>query len=199
MINRSRQPRYLSPSGEDWIEYPQGVMNKCGLAALVVVFSCAFFLSSCCKPYDNIPRQVLADEQLYMQTAPTVIKLWETNDISIHYNALDSGDAITFRGVVKIKDSVTYSFPRADFLLLYVYLLNGDGISTSRHIIRPNISKYNTVSQQTRFSKIIPKDADTVSFAFGYWGNFFDTDGMAEEGGGHFSRDDWEIYHSPFK
>ena len=166
---------------------------------LVVILFYLFFLSSCFKPYDNLGSQVVADEQLEMESAAAEMKLWQTNDLSIHYNTVDRGNTITLTGFVTISDSVTYTFPQADFLIIYVYLLNEDGISTSRHGIRPGISKYNTVSRKSKFSKTIPKDADTASFAFGYWGNFVYSE--REMIGGRFrsSGDEWEIYHSPFE
>ena len=127
------------------------------------------------------------------------MRLWQTYDVSIHYKMLDSGDAITLSGFVKISDSVTYTFPRADFLYIYVYLLNRDGIPTSRHIIRPGISRYNTFSQQSNFSRTILKDPDTASFAFGYWGNFVDSENVFWGGRMRSSGDEWQIYHSPFE
>jgi len=168
----------------------------------MVIGYCVIFLSSGCsfRPHDNLRRQVLADEQLEieMETTTTEMKLWETDDLSIHYKMQAAGDYLNLSGYVKISDSVTYTFPRADFLVIYVYLLNGDGMSTSRHIIRPGISRYNTFRQESQFSKIIPKDVDTTSFAFGYWGNFIDTESTIMEGRMRSGGDEWEIYHSPF-
>lgn len=166
---------------------------------IFVIFCCIFSLSSCFKPYDNLNRQVLADEQLEMENNATEMKMWQTNDLSILYNAVDSGNAVTLTGFVEISDSVTYTFPQADFLIIYVYLLNQDGISTSRHSIRPGISRFNTIGQESRFSKIIPKDADTASFTFGYWGNFVYTEREVEDGRSRSSGGQWEIYHSPFE
>jgi hypothetical protein len=166
---------------------------------LVVVACCVIFLSSCFKPYDNLNRQVLADEQLEIENTAAEMRTWGTNDLTLRYNALDSGDAITFTGFVKISNSVTYSFPRADFLILYVYLLNQDGMSTSRHIIRPSISRYNTFSRESRFGKTIRKDPGTTSFAFGYWGNFVDSESTFRGGRFGSEGDEWEIYYSPFE
>ena len=160
---------------------------------------CLVFLPSCYKPYDNLNRRAINDEQIEIESAKTEMRLWSTNDLSIHYNVWDNEDAITLNGFVKLSNSVTYSFPRTDFLIIYVYLLNNEGMATSRHTIRPRQSKYNPFPEKSKFSRQIPKDTDTASFAFGYFGNFFDAE--SEDRGGRIRTDvmDWEIYHSPFE
>jgi hypothetical protein len=166
----------------------------------IALLCCAFLLSSCfVRPYDNLNKQVLDEEQLEIENTSAEMNLWQTNDLSIHYKMQDGGDSIGLSGFVKIHDSVTYSFPRADFLIIYVYLLNRDGISTSRHIIRPRISRFNSFFHESGFSKIIRKDPDTAFFAFGYWGNFIDTENVIRNGRLGSGGDEWEIYHSPFE
>ena len=126
------------------------------------------------------------------------MRLWQTNDLSIHYKIQEQGDSLLLNGYVKISDRVIYNFPRADFLYIYVYLLNDEGISTSSHAIRLNMLNYNTFREKSDFDKTIPKDPDTTSFAFGYWGNFVDTENVYRGGGMRSLGAEWQISHSPF-
>jgi hypothetical protein len=62
------------------------------------------------------------------------------------------------------------------------------------------MSTYNIFPKQSIFGLTIPKDTETTTLAFGYFGGFMDSEN--DFFGGRFggiNSTDWEIYHSPFK
>ncbi len=166
-----------------------------GLTAIVLII----ILSSCTMaPKRHLGDEVVADERIELKSTKEN-KIWSTNDLSIHYSLLDQGNFFDIHGFVEISTSVTYTFPLADYLYIHVYLLDDEGVYTSRHTIRPNISIYNTFPEKAGFSATLPKDRETAYIAFGYLGNFVS---IEREGGGRrrgYEKLDWPIYHDPFK
>ncbi len=159
----------------------------------------ALLLSACSKGYTYVDRVALSEQQLNIETTADDMQIWQTNDLAIHYRLLESGNSFDLEGFVKISDSVSYSFPRTDFLIVYVYLLDAEGKATSRHVIRPRLQKYYPFPDKSPFRRTIPKDEDTSSFAFGYFGNFADSENGNFRGGRlGVSSFGWEIYHNPF-
>lgn len=159
----------------------------------------ALFVSSCAMvPKSHLGDTAIADERIELKST-TERNIWSTGDLSIYYHLFDKGNFFDLSGFVEIKTSVTYTFPLADYLYIYIYLLDNEGVATSRHAIRPNISKYNTFPEKVRLSVTLPKDPETTSIAFGYLGNFVSIE--AAEGGGRrgYEKIDWEIYHDPFR
>lgn len=166
--------------------------------ALVLAFM-TLLLSSCYKGYTFVDRVALSEQQLDIETTVDEMKVWQTNDLAVHYHLKESGNDFELEGFVKIRDSLSYSFPRTDFLIVYVYLLDAEGKATSRHVIRPRVQKYYPFPDKSRFRKTIPRDEDTSSFAFGYFGNFVDSESGNFRGGRlGVESFGWEIYHNPF-
>lgn len=165
-----------------------------GIAVTALIILC----SSCTiVPKTHLGDMAIVDERIELKNTEEK-KIWSTDDLSVHYALLDRGDFIDLNGFVEISTSVTYTFPLTDYLYIYVYLLDGEGIAASRHRIHPNISKFNTFPERGDFSATLPKDPGTVSIAFGYAGNFVSIE--REEGGRMrgYEKIDWQIYHDPF-
>lgn len=165
---------------------------------IVLIILALGLLISCAKTYSNLGREAVSTERLDIRSIeePSV---WETNDLAVHYTLKDEGNSFTLRGYVEIKNSISYSFPRVKHFNLYIYLLDDQGIATSRFSTRPRMSTYNVFPKQSKFGITIPKDQGTMSFAFGYFGGFLDSEN--DFFGGRFggvNSTDWEIYHSPF-
>lgn len=167
--------------------------------AITTIILTLIVLTSCARTSDNLGREAVSTERLAIRTIeePAV---WETSDLAVHYTLMDHGDSFTLRGYVEIKNSIRYSFPRVKHFNLHIYLLDDQGIATSRYITRPRMSTYNIFPEQSIFGITIPKDTGTTAFAFGYFGGFMDTENDFFGGRfGGFNSTDWEIYHSPFK
>lgn len=168
--------------------------NNTLFLSLLLALTCSPILFSCNSAVRGVGRKVIADQQLVLKNDIAGMKRWDTGDLGIQYELVDVGDTLTIKGVIQVKDNVRDAFPVSVDLKIYVYLVNEDGVATSRHVIRPNLSVYNTTPEFTSFSRQIIKDADTVSTAFSYWGTFRDRASSA--------RDDvieWEIFYSPFE
>jgi hypothetical protein len=161
------------------------------IALLVILSSCTM------APRSHLGDKAMADESIELQSTEEN-KIWSTEDLSIHYSLLDQGNFFDIKGFVEISTSVTYTFPLADYLYIYVYLLDGEGVATSRHSIRPFLSTYNPFPEKAAFSATLPKDRETAYLAFGYFGNFVSIE--REEGGRMrgYEKLDWTIYHEPF-
>ena len=165
-----------------------------GLAAIAFLI----ILSSCTiAPKSHLGDKAIEEELIELKSTE-VNKIWFTNDLSIYYSLLDQRNFFDINGFVEISTSVTYTFPLADYLYIYVYLLDAKGVATSRHSIRPFLSTYNPFPEKAAFSATLPKDAETAYLAFGYLGNFVSIE--REEGRNRgYEKLDWEIYHDPFQ
>lgn len=159
-----------------------------------VMLAVAVLFSSCNSALQNIGQTAVKDQQIIIQDTLPKMALWQTNDLAIQYTLVDHGDSFTISGFVLVDDSIINTFPVAQFLNIYVYLLNEAGVATSRHVIRPSMQAYSTFPEKSRFERRLPKDGDSVSIAFSYWGNF-------REKGITSRRDvmEWGIFYNPFK
>jgi hypothetical protein len=161
--------------------------------SICFIFSGVFLFSSCSNALHNEGRTAFPSEQIEIKDTSADMVLWQTNHLAIQYRLKDMGSFFTITGTVQIKDRITLSFPVADFLNIYVNLLDRDGVAAGKHNIGAVISRFNTVPNQIRFNKTVQKDEDTTLFAFSYWGIFRER-GIAD------SRDaDWEIFYNPFE
>ncbi len=167
-----------------------------GLAAIAFLI----ILSSCTimAPRSHLGDKAIAEEMIELKSTKEN-QIWSTDDLSIYYSLLDQGSFFDINGFVEISTSVTYTFPLADYLYIYVYLLDGEGVATSRHSIRPFLSTYNPFPEKAAFSATLPKNPETAYLAFGYFGNFVSIE--REENGRRrgYEKLDWEIYHDPFQ
>ncbi len=170
-------------------------INFPGYAAIILLL----LLSSCAMaPKSHLGDKAMTEERIELKST-TEQEIWSTGDLSMYYDLFDKTTFFDLNGFVDISTSVTNTFPQADFLSIYVYLLDNEGVATSRHTLRPNISKYNTFPEKVRFSATLPKDRNTAAIAFGYWGNFVSIE--AAEGGINrgYEKIEWEIHHNPFR
>ncbi len=164
-----------------------------------IVIIIALLFSSCAMvPKSHLGDTAIADERIELKSTGEK-NIWSTGDLSIHYDLFDRGNVFDLNGFVEIKTSVTYTFPLADYLYIYIYLLDNEGVATSRHALRPNISRYNTLPKKVRLSATLPKDPETTSIAFGYLGNFVSIEAAEDGRRRGYEKIDWEIYHDPFR
>ncbi|MEE4243311.1 MAG: hypothetical protein V2I36_17750 [Desulfopila sp.] len=158
----------------------------------------ALLLSSCAMvPRHHIGDTVIADQRIDLQSTTENVT-WSTDDLSIHYGLVKKDAVLRLSGSVEISTSVTNTFPLADYLYIYLYLLDSEGVVISRHTLRPNISRYNMLSKRTSFSATLPKEPGTAYMAFGYFGNFVSIETVEGGGRGGYEKIEWEIYHDPF-
>ena len=161
---------------------------------LSLIITLPILLSSCNSALHNVGKTALQPQQIAIKDTPAEGAVWQTDDLIMHYRMKDNGDSLTLAGSVAIQDSVTYSYPIAKFLNLYVYLLNPAGVAAGQHTVRINISPYNTVSDQNTFKVTLPKTENSTAIAFGYWGTF------REKGTGGFRErsEEVEVFFNPF-
>lgn len=155
-------------------------------------------LSSCSVvTKSHLGENVVADERVELESGQG--KIWSTDDLAIHYNVVVDQDAFTLSGFVEISTSVTNTFPQADYLTLYVYLLDSASIATSRKSLRLNISKYNSFPDKIKFNATFQRENQTAAIAFGYFGNFISMEKERQGRRFGFEKMEWEIYHVPFQ
>lgn len=160
-----------------------------------------FTVTSCAQIYDNLGREATATERInIIDTQDQEPDIWQTGDLVVSYTIFDDNESFSLRGYVEIKDSIRYSFPRVKYFRLFIYLLDSEGVATSRYATRPRLSTYNIFPEKSLFGITIPKNKETVAFAFGYHGGFMDSEN--DFFGGRFSgagSTDWEVFHTPFR
>lgn len=153
-----------------------------------------FLFSGCLTPTNYLGRQAAIQQRQNIENSGKGPLTWQTNDVIITYSAVNTQKKLTLSGTVQISDSVLYTFPTVSGFYLHVYLLDQNGIATSRHDITPLFSHFSTFPDKVQFNRAIPKDTGTTSFVFSYWGVFEQGKSMRRA-----RSEDWEIHHNPFR
>ncbi|HKJ64651.1 MAG TPA: hypothetical protein VJ969_04570 [Desulfopila sp.] len=162
-----------------------------------------FFFSSCTVVPNTMVQKshrgdkALTAERIALESTDEE-KTWRTGELAVHYNIRGREDSFEIRGFVEVDSSVTYTFPLAEYLSLFLYLLDGDGVAVSRRTVRPNIAFYSTFTDKAGFSATIEKDHQVPFIAFGYRGSFFSIEDDERGGRRGYEKIEWEIYHDPF-
>jgi len=164
-----------------------------GLFQFIHIITLVVFLSSCGKSLNYIGQTAAAPQRIAINKASQDLTYWDAGEVSIRYKIIDNKESLSVSGSVQIDDSILYTFPSVKFFYLYLYLLDVNGLATSRHDISPLYSSHATFPDQLQFSRRLPKDEGTVSIAFSYWGVFEERSSILRR-----RSDDWEIHHNPF-
>lgn len=161
---------------------------------LLLLLTCGPLLFSCNSAIQGVGRKTLTDQQYSIKKIGSEATIWQTEDLAIQYKLVDAVNTLTISGTVQIGDRVRSAFPVYRDLNIYIYQLNGEGVATSRHVVRPNLSYNNSSQKDTPFTRQMAKDVDVVSIAFSYWGTFSENAFSADDGDM-----EWEIFYSPFE
>ncbi len=148
-------------------------------------------------PKSHIGDRAAATERIDLKSTKEE-QIWRTDELALHYHIRLREQYFEIRGFAEVDTSITYTFPSAEYLSIYIYLLDADGVAVSRHTVLPRIALYSAFTDKARFSAAIEYDQQTSFIAFGYLGNFFsiEDDGRGRRRG--YEKIEWEIYHDPF-
>lgn len=148
------------------------VIYKVGLLILVVAM-----LVSCAQSGTGVGSIAIPAERLAFQASDKQ-QTWQTNDMVINYQNIMSGTGYLFTGKVSISDRISYSYPIAFTLNIYVNLLNQDGLVVSKYNIGASKVSYETTPNDIPFKVSLPQLPGVTSFVFSYEGTFRESGGV---------------------
>ncbi len=165
------------------------------LFSIFSILGVLFLLWGCAAPTANIGKTVGEEHTLPAARASeqsSTAQQWQTKDLMVFYEKVNSGDTFTVSGTLSIKKSITRSFPLAERLDFYIHFLDENGTVMSSHVISPNTGYLRTIPETLSLMDAPQAPQGATSFAFSYWA-IFRGSGITNENSG-----EWEIYFDPF-